>query len=516
MPCRLSCSDSGFTTQYLLEESPASIGRSFTSITQLLQLSLASADPSFHLPSLQTHLLSLTQANHSDVTPLPHDLLKALQSLTHNLPAVIRTATSLSSLVMRLDKLADLPTGPTAAAILILSLEAELSTSLPNAGLLAQALGARMGVSQRVVMERYKTIYDRVEEWIREVPWLESHERRKGRSKVAKRVVVARGLKDVVHFQDELWQRKMEGVGKPVLSLEEYDATEDEEDYQTDGGTSDIVALSERTSTSASGDRPFQMKRPTVYQRAVANTSQYFLSPLSVSSSSAPVVDVTGPSSKPSSPSVSDPDLFYHLLTVDDATLGQAFAGMHAPTRLQMLAAVRGGADEEFVRDDELFEDGELEGFFRSEEEIESLRTAFDWDPTRVSKSPSTSPKRKKKRKRAVEDASDHNSIVGPSVKRTKRINMNALAKILDPTVTADLGDDDEIHFSDPIDLFDVTWAHEGHPEHEALEEPGNVFPQAHSLLVPQAADGDGGEVVGEWRPLSPGGGGYDDEWYEM
>ncbi|KAH8102866.1 hypothetical protein BXZ70DRAFT_926915 [Cristinia sonorae] len=492
---------------YLLEESSVSIGRSFTAITQLLQLSLTSADPSLHLSGLQNHLLSLLQEPQSR-NALPKDLHKSLEYLIPNLHDVTKTATSLSALANRLDDLTGLPTGPTACAILILSLEAELGTSLPNVGALAQALGARVGMSKRVVMERYKVIYDQVEQWIKEVPWLEGHQRKKGRSggqgrsKVAKRVVVARGLKDVVHFQDELWQKRMDSLTKPQLDLEDNDEENDSEDGDVGigssegqpflGGTSDVIVTSSRPATSSTSSATrHQMKRPTPQQRAVTQTSQFFLNPLSLSSSSVPLVDTTGSNHK----LTSDPDLFQHLLTVDDASLSHVFNG-HPPTRLQKLIALRGGADQDLVDDDELFEDGELEGMFRTAEEIRTLKDAFGWDPTDLPDPSSPGKARKTKRKRApAVEADGHegeSSTAGPPPpKRTKRINMDALAKLLDPDTS--LEDDPFPHtddgpcFSDPIQ-------------------------EEHTAESPSAWDGE--EVVGEWRPMSPGGG-FDDDRYE-
>jgi len=169
-------SDSFRDIAFLLDESHTAVARSFMSIVQLLGLPINPADPSVHLRTLQTHLQSLMRGQTETV--LPPQLLKVLSPLMDDLHAVIRTASALSAVVVRLDNVTNLPTPPTACAILMLSLEGELSTSFPNAGALAQALGTRIGVSKKPIMERYKTIYDAVEEWIREVPWLDSHEKK--------------------------------------------------------------------------------------------------------------------------------------------------------------------------------------------------------------------------------------------------------------------------------------------------------------------------------------------------
>ena len=51
-----------------------------------------------------------------------------------------------------------------------------------------------------------------------------------------------------------------------------------------------------------------------------------------------------------------------------------------APSRLQLLAAARGGADEAHIGDEELFAEDELEGMLRSVEEAEAVRIAMGWD----------------------------------------------------------------------------------------------------------------------------------------
>lgn len=227
-----------------------------------------------HLPILQTHLVSLIKEPSS---PLPAKLIVTLAPLVPRLPVIVRTANSLSALLSRNDTLSHLPTPPTACALLMLSLEAELLSSLPNAGVLAQALSTRFGAGKGVVMQRYKMVYDLIEEWIREVPWLDGHQRKKGgggRSKVAKRVVVAKGLKDVVQFQEEIWRKKLIADARPRL---EFDA-DDEEDHDDDslgslhGESTSESSMSTELSRSIGTDDIVLWGEPTLHRqnRAVA------------------------------------------------------------------------------------------------------------------------------------------------------------------------------------------------------------------------------------------------------
>lgn len=227
-------SDALHDIAYLLEEHMAPISRAFSSVISLLQLGLASADPSMHFSALQCYLHSLVQDPTSSLSP---KLLTTLRPLMAQLPTVMCTAKSLANLLSRSNTLSHLPTPPTACALMLLALEGELRSSIPNASALADALSKRLGVGKGVVMQRYKVIYDLIEEWIREVPWLQAHERKKGgtgRSKVAKRVVVARGLKDVVQFQEEIWNKKLEDQARPHLVLD----IDDEEDKEDDDSMS--------------------------------------------------------------------------------------------------------------------------------------------------------------------------------------------------------------------------------------------------------------------------------------
>lgn len=457
--------------------------KTFTSAIQLLQLKLTSADPAQHLPILQAHLLTFLRGSSS----LPQQLTTILSPIERQMPAVQNIAISLSHLVSRVSSLASLPTASTACAVLMLSIEGELATSLPQAGALAQALGSRVGVSKATVMQRYKAVYDLIEEYIRDVPWLESHERKgKGRSKVAKRVVVARGLKDVVQFQEELWKKKLESQQKPVLDIEVESNDGDEE--ESVGSSSDISGMSVIPShgvISRQDDYAPQLKktRKSVHDRAVERTSQFLLHPLAKRSH-------TSSSARPAEVQQGSSGFIEHFFTADDSNLSHAFA--QPPTRLQLLASSRG---EESINDEELFDDGELEGLLRTSDEVEIIRQTFagEWNVRDEGTGSDTPPRPQKKRKRGEQDPTPGGS---PS-KRTKRVNMDALARLLDPDTHLDeVGEDDEFgELSLELGL-----------ENDDDERLQTSFGFTQ--------DGDGEEVE-EWRPLSPGGGGFDEDRYE-
>ncbi|KAI0086609.1 hypothetical protein BDY19DRAFT_894320 [Irpex rosettiformis] len=512
---------------FLVDEPLVTVSRSFTTVCTLLQLRLCLFEPAQHLPTLESHLVSLlrTSPNQKE-SMLPTTLITTLTPLILRLPAIRNIVTSLASLVARVDDLANLPSAPSACALFILGLEGELSASLPNAGALAQALGTRLSVSKAVVMQRYKVIYDLVEEYIKEVPWLEAHEHKPGagRSKTAKRVVVAKGLKDVVQFQDDIWRRRFLGKVNPVLVLETDPDEEDE--TSTEGSVYSLGGVSVTRSVSSAGSGASDChhhpkglprsgkRRKTKHDRNVEEISRYLLQPHAYGSTTS----VTAPSHPIST---SGQDLFQHFLTADDSALEHAF--MHPPTRLQLLANSRGG--EQGVDDEELFEEDELEGLLRTEEEVRVVGMTVDWglDESAPMGGGGENDGRPKKRKKISAAGGD---------KKTggaKRINMDVLARLLDPNVIAGeydldiesgavVGEDD----FDPIDLgYDsdsdchaaADQVDEGTTNRDTLTPPRTLA----SANCPGVRSGGGEEeIIEEWRPMSPGGGFDDGDRYDF
>ncbi|OCH95199.1 hypothetical protein OBBRIDRAFT_721018 [Obba rivulosa] len=470
-------SDSLRDIAYLLDEPPTALSRMFTTVIELLQLDLTPADPAVHLHALQTHMFSLIEGPSPSIA-LPTQLTASLKPLIPRLSAVLRTAESLSALVSRTGSLSHLPTPPTAAALLILALEAELLDSLPHAGALAQALGSRFGVSKAVVMQRYKVVYGAIEQWIKEVPWLESYERSRGggRSKVAKRVVVARGLKDVVQFQEDIWRKRLEAEARPQVILE-LEGEEDPEPsgeptdvYQNRSGTSDVPTA---TKAEMVNYPPSRNKRKSRHDRQLADASQFLLDPLMSGASSA---------------SADAPALLSHLLSAEESVLPHIFT--KAPTRLQMLTASRGGATEEQILDEELFEEGELDDLIRDAGEINVLRVALGWDhasgPAEGAEDQGSGRGRGVKRKLAQitgghDGVGDDAEIEAGRIRGSKRINMEALARVLRP--------------ESPVDDFGD----------EGDEETAQNDTRDHDRFIPPTSANDE-EVVEDWRPLSPGG----------
>jgi transcription factor IIIB subunit 2 len=458
-------SDSLRDIAFLLDDSPLSLSRAFVAVVSLLDFDLSSSDPVVHLPILLSHLQSLLHPE-SSTSHLPPDLVTILTPLSSH--AVLRTATSLSGIISREAcniPVLQSPTPPIACAMLILALEAETRSPLPHLSELANALASRFGFARGVVTSRYKASYDLIEEWIREVPWLDQFVYKgKGhgasaRSKVPKRSIVAKGIIDVIQFQEEIWTKKMSALGKASVVIEADPADED--------GKNDEEAFFSETSPISEPPalRHHQpRKKRKIKDHSVEDAYHFLLNPLSAKSYTllSPMVSEDSGASTTRSDTSS---LFLTPPTVPFTThllSTPSYDSKHSPSRLQLLALSRGGGSAEHVRDDELFVEGELEELIRNSEEQEALKPLFrlQWQ----------------EEDDTVAHHTDHGSqTVRMEVSRgSGRVDMAALARILDGE---DVVDDEECEL-----------------------ESGLL-----ALATPRHNQSDAAEEVSAWRPLSPG-----------
>ena len=310
-----------------------------------------------------------------------------------------------------------------------------------------------------------------------------------------------------MQFQEEIWRKRLEGGGgRPVVQL---DADESASGDEWQGGEGDPSAPSCEPA-------PPRKKAKTHHPRSVVDASQFLLNPLSASLPAVP----TSSSPPTATSSAGPPDLFTHLLTADVSSLPHMFT--QAPTRLQLLATERGGTDEQHIADDELFTADELDDLMRAPEEAEAVRIAMGWseeaegeDVAAVGMDPASARgSTARKRKRGAREDGGH---AEEPARGSKKINMDALARLLDPG--ADLAAED---FGAQLDGLEDYGRGEEYDdeEEEAYGEVGSratsvVRPYDHALGQPSTQDEE--EVVEEWRPLSPGGGGGSaEDWYDF
>ena len=451
---------------------------------------------------------------------------------------MLRIAESLAALITRSGEVSHLATAPTACAIFLLALEGEIRSPLPNCGRLAQALGTRFDVKQGAVMDRYRILYGIVEDWIRQVPWLQSSTQLRtsvssSRSKVTARGAVARGLNDVVQFQEEIRKKALYCMEKIPLDLDlidECDGPEDDRlapapsfgdddrDDESDFGsvasasTSVVTTTSsvtKRKSLASSREASVELtsrqikKRKSRHNHSVESASHFLLNP-----SNTPIK---------SSKSTDDSQLLSHLLSSDTSSLSHTF--IHPPTRLQLLRAARpGGSDA--IADMELFEEGELEAMFRTEEEVEVLVRLVDWDEAeeeiRLNKALKAS--------RGRLTISEHSpSQESPTLRQgTRRINMDAFERLMDPTSDLDnfaigyRSADEECTSGNSESeegqgdyyrwLFDLPT-----PTSDTDSRPPITMPPTHRSPTQDSEGHLGGiEEEEDWRPMSPNQGGID------
>lgn len=505
-----------------MEEPLTSLTKTYNEVVKLFGFDLEISDPGVHLTTLHVHLTRVI--SDSETFELPKALASVVRGLQPRLSCVIRTAESLAALVTRSGKVSHLATAPTACAILLLALEGEARSPLPNCGLLAKVLGSRFDVKQGVVMDRYRILYGIVEDWIKQVPWLQQSTQLRTpapspRSKVTTRGAVAKGLNDVVQFQEEIWKKSqcdMEKISLDLDLIDEYGGTRDErisltashddEDDDNDFGSvtsasasvvSTASSMTKRTHVVSSRETSVELtsrpikKRRTRHDRSVESVSQFLLNP-----------------TKPTR-STNDIQLLSHFLSSDTSSLSHTF--VHPPTRLQLLCAARPGGPNAIV-DEELFEEGELEAMFRTEEEVNILVRLVDWNEVDKGKVLDKAPTKPRNRSTGLElGTSEPDST---PQRGTRRIDMDAFERLIDPTSDLDSlvvrcgGVDEEGIIGDPADrnvegdcyhwLLDLSAT----PEVDS-RFPGIISPERSPIT--QGSDYRLGEIEEEdWRPMSP------------
>lgn len=441
---------------------------------------------------------------------------------------MLRTAEALTALVTRSGKVSHLATAPTACAIFLLALEGEIRSPLPNCGTLAQVLGSRFDVKQGVVMDRYRVLYGIVEGWIKQVPWLRPPTQPRARtpssrSKVTTRGAVAKGLNDVVQFQEEIWNRALCGTEKITLDLDltdECDGIEGDrmtptasldDDIESDFGSVTSASASVVTTVSSATNRrslissreasveltarPIK-KRKTRHNRSVESASHFLLDP-----SNSPT--------KPSKPAEDD-QLLSHLLSSDASPLSQTY--VHPPTRLQLLHAARPGGSGA-IADEELFEEGELESMFRTEDEVDVLMRLVDWD--QVEEEKRLKAFLKASSGRPAKSKQDTPQVGSSPQRGTGRINMDTFQKLMDQTsdldnfvagcqeVDEERTPDDLVDEDDHGDsfhwLFDLPI-----PALDTYSRPSITTPPTLLAHTRDSDDQLGGIEEEDWRPMSP------------
>ncbi|KAF9566291.1 hypothetical protein CPC08DRAFT_628437 [Agrocybe pediades] len=460
----------------VLDIPPTSVIREFTAITSTLKLSLTLVDPSVHIPTIQAHINSILELSPEE-SGLPKSLVTTLGKLCFY--DVVNSAHSLSRVLARLSPEHDLlrlPMPPTACGIFMLAMEGENRTPLNSLGDLAQCLGSRCHSSKGVVMARYKTLQDEVASWMEELPWLDKYESKKGRAKVSKRLLVARGIKDVICFHEDIWRKKK----MPTLELD----LDSEESVQ---------ATSNPESNDAS-TRPH--KRPRL-NHPLNQATQFLLHPLGTPATSK--------------------DKTFNIpshLALAAYLLGDTSGTRYPPTRLQLLAHHRGGADDAHIPDEELFAEGEFEKLLRNENEIQVLRQTFGWkEGEDEEQTPSTTRTRKQRKPQAspsVDDEILHGTALSP--RKKSRLNMEALAKLLSSNGEEDISEEEEERVNTTLLALGDAVESEDDEDDESMyalldSNTNNTAVSSHSGVsrtITNPIIHDDEVILENWRPPTP------------
>lgn len=519
--------DSIHDISILLRCSPQLLSRTFISLASALKITTLSVDPSVYVATVQSHLSTILQEQQG-ASEISSPLLKALRSLS--LVAVSNTARSLGRTLARTfpsESANKSSAASTACALFMLSLEAENRDTLASIGDLAKCIATRCHIGKGVVMSQYKAIQDQVAQLVEKVPWLEGYSQKGGRAKVSKRLVVARGLKDVIRFNEEIMQNTLLPDAEFELSSEDGDF-DWEEDHDGDTGDDRVVPnnvqLDQGSPSPSNADNQISADdRPPPKRRKIHHSldeaSRFLLNPFATLSSPSPSTSKRVPAASQPKPSISKFPLTSYVLS----TSSLSSVGQRPPTRLQLLTAARGGSDEDAIRDEELFAEGELQGLLRKDDEIAVMRRILDWEDNTDDED--VTPKSTKKRKLEERSAKGKQAsgATAPPAKKS-RVNMEAFAKFMQGEECAD-GDDDTVDggHGDGQDQFEYSllgldnalgFAEDDGGEEAIVEEqddhPISTTLHAHQRSLCQDS-GSGEEMVlelDEWRPASPAGGG--------
>ncbi|KZV71771.1 hypothetical protein PENSPDRAFT_751449 [Peniophora sp. CONT] len=361
-----------------------------------------------------------------------------------------------------------------AAALVMLALEGHAGKPAPQVLKLATTLGSRSGVGVLgpAVMERYRRALDALETRAKGVPFINVHAPKSGRQRGgaktdARRAQLARVARDVLAF---FASERARGVAKAEAEIVFPSWEDGEGDEKSDGDTGSGRGIGKRAAPDCDANCDGPRKRPRQGPRTAHGRARAFL---------------LDPSNGAEAPC---------LFASSYLLAPQAHPGKHAPTRLQQLSAMRGGGDA--VEDEELFAEGELEDMIMCDDEDEAM------DRRRVLDA--LIPVEEKKHVEQVEKR------LTPEERAKRRglgrMNVEALRRVLgeDGLSGEDTGS------LDGLELLrwgeDHDWVDEGGSDEE---EKGYV-----TTVVPRASGHE--EVVGEWRPPSPGVGGtfgWDGDW---
>lgn len=332
----------------LLGEETTHLQRAFLAIISVLKISSRPSDAHAHITALRSKIEMALQSD-CKLSPAHVSILKSV-----DMNNVLQTGRSLIDLLSRTPS--DIPPAPTAGATFLFSVEAETRAILPKLNEICGFVAQHCHIGKETVVRRYQALEHIFMGWMESLPWYATpHEGR-----VTKRLMLARGLKDMIGWKNTTWKKTLE-ENRPVLPSFTAD-----DSIGTRGESGFSGAGQKRGATFISAEhepppRPLMKKR----RRHPLGDAQHFL----IDPQNAPLPFVPSPNESQPVPSFQDAKVGLPLTTF---ILAGPNSGTHLkrlPTRLQLLSLARGGSGLDEIPDDDLFEDGEYENMLRNDEE---------------------------------------------------------------------------------------------------------------------------------------------------
>ncbi|KAJ3977177.1 hypothetical protein EV361DRAFT_788902 [Lentinula raphanica] len=485
---------------FLVEQTDVNLKRTLSSVLSALNLPLPSSNPAQFLITLQSHLQSILQSP-VETCGINVSLWSELKLLSiHQAVETSRLFIDVLSRSTFETSLIRCSPAATACAIFIMSLETEKRGPLSCLAAICTCFADLCTVAKVAVMKRYQTLNEEVSRWIKEVEWLDSYPKTSQRTKVSKRLICARGLKDVLNWRTSLLENSFETGGKPNLTPQMNNS-----EYVLD------IEQPSSQDIPSSDDEDLQSsrKRRRVHS-AITTGTHFLLNPLGASSSRQTSTTFTSchlqgvsPSLKRDSPESSM--TYSYLLSCASFSDTRVL-----PSRLQQLSIARGGAD--VVHDDELLAEGEWEAIQRTPEEMRHLEQRWRDDGVLDAIEKARSLQQLGTRKRKAKEFQGEPSPDMVRHSASKRIDLEALSSFM---LDSDEGYGQvfDLNASEllGLEMFDDDMDDKGSDDETIVYNEGNEAGAFHAASEP----GIGDEItVDDWRPPSPGSANPLDDYY--
>ncbi|KDN42153.1 hypothetical protein RSAG8_07011, partial [Rhizoctonia solani AG-8 WAC10335] len=321
------------------------LARTYRRVATLLGVKIEPMDPALLVSQIWNYIQECLTT--STPPSLPTELSKFLSALTSLGQAIIDLAHQLSNLTLRVSLTQGRQASLVACALLMVSLSGEAGKPIPKSGVLASVLGERFGGSARSISDRIREIERLIEDWRHELPWADTDLPTNSRKRTIK---IASWIKDVVNFKDALWSKQIEAVAHAHYSPSVEDESDEEEDDMSSRAGSYCTAGSKRSSETQSTSGS---KRPHL-DRGYYDSGR-------------PRAYVVEQSRRRPSPQET-------IL----ASLLNPFSFSPTPVSSALGSTWEGLKNGDNIADEDLFEEGELEGFIRSESDINALRARWE------------------------------------------------------------------------------------------------------------------------------------------